>query len=46
MKRTKEVKPNYPVPRDKKMGCLGRDGTYSRKNCDDKDYFSQGVGNV
>lgn len=37
----------YPVPgKDSSKGCLGRDGTYSKKNCDDKDYFTQGIGKV
>lgn len=38
----------YPIPRGGKRGCLGRDGTYSRKNCNDpkNDYWAQGVGDV
>lgn len=37
----------YPVPgKGSKRGCLGRDGTYSRKNCKDNDYWSQGIGKV
>lgn len=44
MARKKKIKGNYPVGKGKK-GCLGRDGTYSIKNCKEDDYFSQGIGN-
>lgn len=47
MKEKNKYRPNYPVPgRGSKRGCLGRDGTYSRKNCKEDDYWSQGIGNV
>jgi len=46
MARKNTDKRRYPVPRGKKKGCLGRDGTYSRANCDENDYYSQGVGEV
>lgn len=36
----------YNVPRNSRRGCLGRDGTYSVKNCNENDYFSQGIGRV
>ena len=37
---------NTPVPKDKRRGCLCRDGsTYSRECCDD-DYMNQGIGNI
>ena len=41
----RKYKGRYTVPQDKKKACLGRDGTYSRKNCNKEDYYSQGIGN-
>ncbi len=38
---------NYPVPgRGSRRGCLGKDGTYSVKNCDDHDLWAQGIGDI
>ena len=46
--RPEDSDQRYPIPRGSKRGCLGRDGTYSRKNCRDKKngYFRQGIGDV
>lgn len=37
---------NLPIPKDKRRGCLCRDGaTYSRDCCKD-DYMNQGIGSI
>lgn len=47
MKETSKYKGKYPVPgKGAQTGCLGRDGTYSKKNCKDDDYWTQGIGKV
>ena len=41
----RQYKGKSSSPRNKKRGCLCRDGTYSRECCDGT-YFAQGVGSV
>jgi len=44
MKYQKEQK-KYNVPgKGSKRGCLCRDGSYSKKCCNDDDYMAQGIG--
>ena len=45
MAKKRPINP-YPVPQNKKKGCLCRDGSYSRKCCNKDDYFAQGFGPV
>jgi len=42
---SRQYKGKSSSPRNKKRGCLCRDGSYSRDCCDGT-YFAQGVGNV
>ena len=42
---SRQYKGRSSSPRNKKRGCLCRDGSYSRDCCDGT-YFAQGVGNV
>lgn len=36
----------YQVPSHSRRACLCRDGSYSRKCCDQDDYFTQGIGSI
>lgn len=46
MATRRKFRGKYPVPRNAKKACLSRNGTYSRKNWNQEDYWSQGIGKV
>lgn len=46
MIKHRRLRGRYNVPRNGKKATLSRKGTYSRKNHDPEDYWSQGIGKV